>query len=157
FRHALLREAIERELFPTERAELHEACAEALVRRIAEGIAVEPAELARHWDAAHKPARALRPTIDAARAAEGGFAWPEALDHWRRAHALFVSIPDGAAAAGTSLAELDGLAADCAVLAGDYPAAIHLGRAAVDAVDARADPALANELQNRLRWYLWES
>jgi len=158
FRHALLREAFERELFPTERAALHSAYAEALVRRIADGRGtVTAAELARHWDEAGEPGRALRPMIEAARMEEAVYAWPEALVHWERALALFDDVPDAPSIAGMDRSELDGRAADCALLAGEYATAIGLGRAAIDRVDARADPALAGALHNRLRWYLWES
>jgi DNA-binding CsgD family transcriptional regulator/tetratricopeptide (TPR) repeat protein len=158
FRHELLRQAVAAELFPGERASLHEACAEALVRRVADGrVPVEPSDLARHWDEAGRPARALRPMVEAARAAESVFAWPEALEAWLRARALHDQVPDGADIAGIDLATLDGEAADCAVLAGEYPTAIQLGRAAIDALEPGADPTLAGTLHNRLRWYLWEA
>ncbi|HLX35172.1 MAG TPA: AAA family ATPase [Candidatus Limnocylindrales bacterium] len=158
FRHQLLREAVAAELFPGERRSLHEACAEALVRRIADGRGlVSPADLARHWDAAEQPARALRPMVEAARAAEAVYAWPEALASWQRARALFACVADGPDLASMSLAELESHAGDCAVLAGEYGEAIALGRAAIEAIDAQADPAAAGVLHNRLRWYLWES
>jgi tetratricopeptide (TPR) repeat protein len=44
-----------------------------------------------------------------------------------------------------------------AVLAGEYGAAVELGREAVAAVDPTADPTRAAGLHDRLRWYLWES
>ncbi|HKB28666.1 MAG TPA: AAA family ATPase, partial [Candidatus Limnocylindrales bacterium] len=157
FRHALLQEVVDEELFPAERAELHLAFASALEARAASGRRVEPADLARHWDGARMPDRALRPMIEAAFAAEGVYAWPEALEHWQRARALFATMDDGAAVAGLGLAELDGRGADCALMAGEYDAAVALARAAIDAADADADPLLAGLLHNRLRWALWES
>jgi DNA-binding CsgD family transcriptional regulator/tetratricopeptide (TPR) repeat protein len=157
FRHALLQEVVDAELFPAERAELHLAFARSLEARAAGGRRVEPADLARHWDGARMPEQALRPMIEAALAAEGVYAWPEALEHWQRARALFGTIEDGAAIAGLGLGELDGRGADCALMAGEYDAAIALARAAIDAVDPVAEPTLAGLLHNRLRWALWES
>src|SRR6185369_15846410 len=53
--------------------------------------------------------------------------------------------------------ELLNRAADTAVLAGESADAIELGREALAAVDATTDPARAGAMQERLRWYLWES
>ena len=157
FRHALLQEVVDGELFPAERAELHRAFATALASRVAAGGHVEAADLARHWDGAGMPDRALRPMIEAALAAEGVYAWPEALEHWQQARVLFAMIEEGAAVAGFGLAELDGRGADCALMAGEYDAAIALARAAIDAVDPDREPILAGALHNRLRWALWDS
>jgi DNA-binding CsgD family transcriptional regulator len=157
FRHALLRETVEAELFPAERVELHRAFAEALESRGDRSRRPDPADLARHWDGAGVPERALGPMVSAARAAEAVYAWPEALELWQRARVLFASVVDADVMASMSLGELIGRGADTAVLAGDHAAAIQLGRAAIDAVDAEADPVLAGILRNRLRWYLWES
>jgi len=157
FRHALLEEVVRGELFPAERAELHLAYAQALETRLRSGRRVEWADLARHWDGAGRPEQALRPMIEAALAAEAVYAWPEALEHWQRARTLFATVEDGAMVGGLTLAELDGRGADCALMAGEYDAAIALARAAIDAVDAETDPTLAGLLHNRLRWALWES
>jgi DNA-binding CsgD family transcriptional regulator/tetratricopeptide (TPR) repeat protein len=157
FRHALLQEVVDAELFPAERTELHLAFARALEARARSGRRVEPADLARHWDGARMPDQAIRPMIEAAYGAEAVYAWPEALEHWQRARALFAMVDDGAAAGGLGLAELDGRGADCALMAGDYETAIALAQAAIDAVDADAEPTLAGLLHNRVRWALWES
>jgi predicted ATPase len=59
FRHALLQEVVSDELFPGERVALHAAFASALEARAAAGELTAPAEIARHWDAARRPERAL--------------------------------------------------------------------------------------------------
>jgi DNA-binding CsgD family transcriptional regulator/tetratricopeptide (TPR) repeat protein len=158
FRHALLQEAVDGELFPAERATLHAAFARALeARQARDPRAVAPVELARHWDAAGEPRRALGPTVEAALAAERVYAWPEALRLWDRARELASRVPDADDVAGLTDVELSARAAECALLAGEYGRAVELGRAALAAVDEARDPATAGDLHNRLRWYLWES
>ena len=50
-------------------------------------------------------------------------------------------------------------AADCALLTGDYRAAVDLGRRAIAsaATGPAADPVRTGTLQERMRWYLWEA
>jgi DNA-binding CsgD family transcriptional regulator len=158
FRHALLQEVVDGELFPGERVALHGAFARALEARAAAGDRqISPGEIARHWDQAREPARALGPTVEAAIATERACAFPEALRLWRRGISMARTVPDGESLAGMDLAEMQASAADCAVLSGEFPAALELGRAAIAAVDPAEDAARAGTLQNRLRWYLWES
>jgi DNA-binding CsgD family transcriptional regulator len=165
FHHALLREVIHAELLPAERARLHARFATGLEARAgdgregesATGPSTSPAELAYHWDAAGEDRRALAPTIEAAREAQRGYAWLEALGHYRRALELWDRVGSGATDAPVDRVELLNRAADTAVLAGETGAAVELGRAAVAAVDPIAEPARAGALQERLRWYLWES
>ncbi|MBF8289402.1 MAG: family ATPase [Chloroflexi bacterium] len=157
FRHALLQEVVSAELFPAERLALHAAFAAALEARAAAGSITAPAEIARHWDAARRPDRALSPTILAAQAAEQVYAFGEAQRLWTRAEALARAAPDAAAALAIAPDVLLGSAADSAVLAGSYRDAVTLGQAALRAVDADADPARAGDLHDRLRWYLWEA
>jgi DNA-binding CsgD family transcriptional regulator/tetratricopeptide (TPR) repeat protein len=158
FRHALLQEVVDGELFPAERTALHAAFARALEARAAtDGPSASPAELARHWDAAGEPARALGPMVDAARAAEQVYAWPEALRLWERARELFERVPRAVDVVGSPAVELTARAAECALLAGDYGRAVTLGRAAVEGIDERSDPTAAGDLHTRLRWYLWEA
>ncbi|HJW22084.1 MAG TPA: AAA family ATPase [Candidatus Limnocylindrales bacterium] len=158
FRHALLQEAVDGELFPAERAALHAAFAQALeARQARDPRSVTAAELARHWDAAGEPRRALGPTVDAALGAERVYAWPEALRLWDRARDLASRVPDPDEVAGLSGVELTARAAECALLAGEYSRAVELGRAAVAGVDEAHDPTAAGDLHNRLRWYLWEA
>jgi DNA-binding NarL/FixJ family response regulator len=162
FRHALLQEVVLDELFAGERIELHAAFAAALEARAVEPRAggepaAPPAEVARHWDAAHRPDRALGPTIEAALAAERVFAFSEAYRLWDRAGALAAAAPAAADAHAMTRDELLEHAADAAVLAGEYRSAIRLGEAAIAAVDAARDPARSGHLHDRLRWYLWEA
>jgi hypothetical protein len=113
---------------------------------------VPPAEIARHWDAAHRPEQALGPTIRAAEAAERVYAFPEAGRLWARAGTLASEAPAAGVALGLTRDVLLGRAADAAVLAGDYRDAIELGEAAVALVDPAADPLRAGHLHDRLRW-----
>ena len=166
FRHALLQEAVSAELYPGERVALHAAFAAALEARAAAGQPTIAAEIARHWDAARRPDRALAPTIEAAAAAERVYAFGEAHRLWARAAAIAAGPANAGAAPAVATApdELLGRAADAAVLAGEYHAAIQLGEAAIAAAERRAsaadgttDPARAGKLHDRLRWYLWEA
>ena len=162
FRHGLLQEVVRDELMPAERTALHAGFAAALEARLADpatGAAhdVPPVEIARHWDAARRPDRALEPTLRAAAAAEHVYAFPEATRLWARAGELATAAPAAAAELGISRDVLLEHAADAAVLAGAYGDAIELGQAAVALVDPQADPERAAHLHDRLRWYLWES
>jgi hypothetical protein len=134
FRHALLQEVVLDELFPGERIELHAAFATALEARAVEPRpggepAAPPAEIARHWDAAHRPDRALGPTIEAGRR--------RACLRLQRGLSPVGSAGALAAAArrrGRPCHDGDELlehAADAAVLAGEYRSAIRLGEAAI--------------------------
>ncbi|MEW5991130.1 MAG: AAA family ATPase [Chloroflexota bacterium] len=162
FRHGLLQEVVRGELMPAERTALHARFAAALEARLADPAAgaeldVAPVEIARHWDAARRPDRALEPTIRAAEAAEHVYAFAEATRLWARAGELATAAPAAAAALGIARDVLLEHAADAAVLAGAYRDAIELGQAAVALVDPQADPERAGHLHDRLRWYLWES
>ena len=87
-RHALLREVIDADLLPGERARLHAGLAQALTEQpeVADvSPAVATAELAVHWDAAGEPARALPVRVQAGLAADRAHAFPEARDHYERA------------------------------------------------------------------------
>ena len=162
FRHGLLQEVVRDELFPGERIALHASIAAALEARAAaspgdEASPTPPAEIARHWDAAHRPEMALGPTIRAAEAAEHVYAFPEAQRLWARAGALASVAPEAADGLGIARDVLLERGADAAVLAGAYREAIELGEAAVALVDPRTDPARAGQLHDRLRWYRWEA
>ncbi|HLE85847.1 MAG TPA: hypothetical protein VJG13_16030, partial [Thermoanaerobaculia bacterium] len=162
FRHGLLQEVVRDELFPGERIALHASFAAALEARAAdspggEASRTSPAEIARHWDAAHRPEMALGPTIRAAEAAEHVYAFHEAQRLWARAGALASVAPDAADRLGIVRDVLLERGADAAVLAGAYREAIKLGEAAVALIDPRTDPTRAGQLHDRLRWYRWEA
>jgi DNA-binding NarL/FixJ family response regulator len=165
FHHALLREVVHADLLPGERSRLHARYAAALDARLADrasgrwapGSLPSPAQVAYHWDASGDERRALPATIDAGRAAQRTFAWSDAYRLDRRALELWERVPDAATITGLERVDLLGRAADAAVLAGEYAAAVELGREALSAVDPAADPVRAAGLHDRLRWYLWES
>ena len=98
------------------------------------------------------------PTIEAASAAERGYAFLEAHRRYLRALELWDRVEpldgDGAplTASTSSFA-----CAETAVMIGEYRSAVDLGRQALDGVDAAADPARAGALHERQRWYLWEA
>jgi predicted ATPase len=120
-RHALLREVVDADLLPGERARLHAGLAHALTERpeLAEGsAAVAAAELAAHWDAAGDPARALPARVQAGLAADRAHAFPEAQRHYQRALELWEQVSDPGQVAGLDWVELLTRAADAAGVAG---------------------------------------
>ena len=154
FRHALLREVAYDELLFGERDRLHAAFAEQLGRRgQVGGVAVTPAELAYHWDAARNVDRAIPAWIEAGLAAERIYAFADARRAFERALDL------GPGADDVDWSEVLHRAADCALLTGDYRAAVELGRRAIASAASgpNADPVRAGTLQERMRWYLWEA
>ena len=159
FSHGLLREAVYAELLPGERARFHAAYAAALEAEPswAGNPAYAASELARHWDAAGQPRRAVPAAIAAGQAAASAYAFADAQRHYERALDLLNGLGSGATDLHVDLPDLLHRAADAAALAGHYGRAVELGRAAVARFDASRDPAGAALLHERLRWYLWES
>jgi len=158
FRHALLRDAIYGELFPTERVRLHGAYAAALERRAERDPSTVPAaELAYHWDAAGQPDRALPAHLRAGREATRMFAFAEARRHYERALELWAVVDDAESVAGTTLTDLLERASDAAAFEGDYRAAVARIDQAIDKVDAATEPAQAGALREKQRWLLWEA
>jgi len=156
FRHALLQEVVDAELMPGERAALHAAFAQALEARVESGDPKVPAvEIAGHWDGAHDLARALPHTLRAAAAAEGVYAFPEALALWQRAASMFEALGAGGEVEGRDLAEVLLRAAECAVVTSQAPRAVELAQRAVMALVPTGDADRIEFLENRLRWYLW--
>ena len=97
--------------------------------------------------------RAIPAWIDAGLAAERIYAFADARRAFERALEL------GPEADGIDWSEVLHRAADCALLTGDYRAAVELGRRAIAAAASGpdADPVRAGTLQERMRWYLWEA
>jgi DNA-binding CsgD family transcriptional regulator len=156
FRHALLREVAYDELLFGERDRLHAAFATQLSRRgQVGGVPVTPAELAYHWDAARNVDQATPAWIEAGLAAERISAFADA----RRAYERAIELGSEADASDVDWGDVLQRAASCAVLVGDYLAAVDLGRRAVAWVSAKPDPdpVRLGVLQERLRWYLWEA
>jgi predicted ATPase len=108
-RHALLREVIDADLLPGERARLHADYARALTNQpeLADAApAVAAAELAVHWDAAGEPAQALPARIQAGVGAERAHAVAEAARHFQRALALWDRVPVPGRPAGLDRVDL---------------------------------------------------
>lgn len=150
FRHSLLREAVHEDVLPGERTALHEACAGALELRPALAHGSAAGEIARHWRAAGRDARALPASLAAATTSERAFGYAEALEHYE--HALRLSgalgLPDD------ELLDLLERAAECANLAGDHGRA---GALAQQAADKTSDARRAALIWERRARYLWDA
>ncbi|ADB48839.1 helix-turn-helix transcriptional regulator [Conexibacter woesei] len=157
FRHALVREAVYRDLLAGERARLHGALAHTLVQRpelAASGIGVA-GELAHHWQAAGEPARALAASVRASAEAEGAFAFAEAERHCERALTLWDRVPDAAAVAGLDRAALLARAATAAIRGDNPQRAVVRAREAIGELDVTREPtrvALMQLLAGRALW-----
>jgi DNA-binding CsgD family transcriptional regulator len=158
FRHALVREAVSADTLPGERTRLHVALAEALTENSAlgEGTAgIVAGELAHHWREARRLPEALSSSLEAATAAEEGYAFAEAHDQLEHALEIWDQVPDAEERAGADLAGVLARAAENASLAHEPARAVALARRAVGLIDARADPMRAALLHERLGRYLW--
>jgi tetratricopeptide (TPR) repeat protein len=157
FRHALLQETLESDLLPGERAGFHLALARALeddptlVSR--DGRAA--AELCGHWLGAHRLPEALAAAVRAGAEAEQVYAFAEASRHFQRALELWDRVDDADQPTGIDQSAVYARAADCALLSGDGPEAIRLIEAAIERLDARADPYRAALLREGLARYLF--
>ena len=159
-RHALLREVIDADLLPGERARLHAGLAQTLTEQpeLADGPpAVAAAELAAHWDAAGDLERALPAAVEAGLAAERAYAFPEALQHYERVLELWARVPQAAEVSPLDRITLLERAAGAAHLLDEHPRAVELVRDALASVDLAADSARAGLLHERLGRYLWMS
>jgi DNA-binding CsgD family transcriptional regulator/tetratricopeptide (TPR) repeat protein len=155
FRHALLREVVERRLLPGERRDLHERFARAIEKRgdperMGAGTI---AALARHWDSADRPDEAYAAAIRAARAASAVAAHGQAHRLYERA----LELADRRSPAPTVEERLVLLraASDAADFGGDYARATVLIRDALALVDPKRDPTSAGLLHGRLGYLLW--
>jgi DNA-binding CsgD family transcriptional regulator/tetratricopeptide (TPR) repeat protein len=145
-RHALLREVIDADLLPGERARLHAGLAQALTEQpelAGVSPAVAAAEVAAHWDAAHEPDRALPARVAAGLAAERTHAFAEADSHYQRALELWERVPDPGRPAGLDRVELLARAAEVAAFTGAVERAVALLEEALDRVDPAAEPVRA--------------
>jgi DNA-binding CsgD family transcriptional regulator len=152
-RHALLREVLDADLLPGERARLHARFAPVLARwpELADpSPVVAAAELAVHWDAAGKPARALPAWVQAGLAAERARAFAEAHRHYQRALQLWDQVSKPEEAARLDRVDLLVRAADAAAFAGTVEQAVALLEAALRHVDPAVEPLRAGVLLARL-------
>jgi DNA-binding CsgD family transcriptional regulator len=157
FRHALVREALYEDLLPGERERLHRAAALAMdgspwAQRLPEHT--RRATLAYHWDAAGDSPQAFAATVSAGAAAERVGALGEAAAWFERALRLWDQVPDPALAAGMSRAQLLLRAAE-AVLPSLSPRALVLAEAALDVLDADAEPEERAAITARIARMNW--
>jgi len=153
FRHALLQEAIYDDLLPGERNRLHAAFARTL-EASSGGDARHAAELAYHWYAAHDLPRALEAAVAAGDAAEGAYAFHEALDQFERAIDLWDRVPDAEALAGRDRVDLLAALAGVARFHEPARAVTHI-QAAIRLADESGDPVRVGLLNERLGRYAW--
>ena len=157
FRHALVREAVYRDLLAGERVRLHAALARTLAQRpelAATGIGVS-GELAHHWQAAGELPHALEASVRASAEAEAAFAFAEAGRHCERALALWERVPDAPRRAGIDRAALLGRAANAAIRRDHPRRAVALARAAIAELDPEREPTRVALLQLMTGRALW--
>jgi DNA-binding CsgD family transcriptional regulator/tetratricopeptide (TPR) repeat protein len=153
FRHALLRELVDADLLPGERARLHAAYARTLTQRpelVGTSPAMLAAELAVHWDAAGEALQALLARVQAGRAAERSHAFPEATRHYQRALELWDLISESDRPVGFDPVDLLARAAKAAAFTGAVERAVGLVEDAVGWVDPDAKPVRAAVLLAQL-------
>jgi ATP/maltotriose-dependent transcriptional regulator MalT len=144
FRHALLREVVEDDLLPGERAELHGAVARALQERLEGGAGAQiTAAIAHHFDAAGNQPEALAAAVRAATAAERAYAYGEAAALLERALELWDRVPDPEARTGVDRVTLLAHAADAAAALGDPGRQLALLEAAFAGLGPQPDPRRA--------------
>jgi DNA-binding NarL/FixJ family response regulator len=159
-RHALLREVIDADLLPGERARLHTGLAQALTEQpelASVPPAVAAAELASHWDAAGEPTQALPARVRAGQAADTARAFPEAQRHYERALELWDQVSDPSQAAGLDQVELLTRAADAAEAAGRPHSALALLTTALAQLDPADDPVRTALLHMRRGGNRWDA
>lgn len=156
FRHALVQETVESTCLPGESARLH--------RRLAQALADTPAlagdsrfvmgRVARHWHAAGDASRALVASLSAAREAEQGLAFDEALAHYERTVSLLDMVPEAEELLSEPRYQVLWSAAEAAHLAAFPERAAELVREALTVVDLNERHHHAY-LHERLGRYLW--
>jgi DNA-binding CsgD family transcriptional regulator/tetratricopeptide (TPR) repeat protein len=157
-RHALLREVVDADLLPGERARLHTAYGRALTERpelAGVSSAVLAAELAVHWDAAGESAQALSARIQAGVAADRAHAFAEAQRHYERALELWEQVPESTQPAELDQVDLLARAAEAAALTGAVQRAVGLVEDALGRADPAVEPVRAAVLLARLGNHLW--
>jgi predicted ATPase/DNA-binding CsgD family transcriptional regulator len=158
FRHALLREALQRDLLPGERGVIHSSYARTLADAPhlgAVGDAASRAELAYHWQQAGDPARSLGAWIKAGEAAERMYAFGEARHHYEQALDVWDRVANAPDRAGSSRVEILQRASETAFLSGDAERASELARDAIALVDPENERTIAGVLHESLARFVW--
>ena len=153
FRHALVQEAVYRDMLAGERRRLHSLIARALTlepRLASAAGAAAAAERAHHWYEARQLPEALATSVEAAASAEKAYAYPEALNHWERALDLFGDVPGAAQLIPFDPAALAERAATVAGWCRDSRRAAALLRLALQRIDEDQEPARAGHLHAEL-------
>jgi DNA-binding CsgD family transcriptional regulator/tetratricopeptide (TPR) repeat protein len=151
-RHGLLREVIEADLLPGERARLHTTLAYTVAELVDSGEldrSGSAAEVAVHWYQAHDLPRALEWSVRAAIEADGMHAYAEALGQYGRALELWDRVADAKGRAGLDHAEVLQRAAQDARISGDSQHALALIDLALREVDPAAEPVRSGLLHER--------
>ncbi|MGI9825093.1 helix-turn-helix transcriptional regulator [Agromyces sp. Marseille-Q5079] len=130
FRHALVREAIQADLLPGERARYHARYAVAY-ENAASGSRRLAAEISYHWLGANDATRAFPATIKAMAEARAAAAYASAAQLGERAIGLWDVVPDPEATAGMGKLELMGRTASHLRNAGEGERGLALVRAAL--------------------------
>jgi ATP/maltotriose-dependent transcriptional regulator MalT len=156
FRHALLREVVDDDLLPGERAELHLRLAHALKKRIPERPGpVLIAAIAHHFAAAGEQPEALEWSVHAAAAAERVYAHGEAQALLERALELWDRVPDARERAGAERVTLLTRAGDAAWALGHTARQLALFEAALAELGADPDPAAAATIMESIARAQW--
>ena len=147
FRHALLREVVEDDLLPGERAAHHLTLARALETRVDEpATAVMTAAVAHHDGAAGDQPEALTWAVRAAEAAECVYAFGEAQALFERALELWERVPDAQERAGVDHVSLLKSAGDAAGALGHPSRQLAMFEAALEELGSDAEPVRAAQL-----------
>jgi DNA-binding CsgD family transcriptional regulator/tetratricopeptide (TPR) repeat protein len=156
FRHALLREVVDDDLLPGERATLHLRLAHALQKRLAERpSAVLTAAVAHHYAAAGEQPAALEWSVHAATAAERVYAHGEAQALLERALELWDRVPDAEERAGADRVTLLTRAGNAAWALGHTGRQLALFEAALEALGPDPDPVRAARIMESIARAQW--
>jgi DNA-binding CsgD family transcriptional regulator len=158
FRHALIREAVYDDLLPGERTRLHSRFAEVLDADAGLVPAGRAAiEQAHHWYHAHDTTAALESAWRAAAEAEHALAHAEQLTLLDRVLELWEKVPDASQRIGATHLSVLEQAAIAAESANNGERGYSFASAAIDEIDAAAEPARAAlllEARSRLSAHL---
>ena len=155
FRHALLREAVQGELLPGERARLHRDLAGILERALAANPALDlhPA-LAYHWEGANEPERALAAAATAMRRAKDSYAFAAAARFGEQVLNLWALSPDPERLVGLDRAEFLRTLASVMRNAGEHRRSVALVELALREIGHAAGPAVHARLLRDRALYL---
>jgi ATP/maltotriose-dependent transcriptional regulator MalT len=156
FRHALLREVVDDDLLPGERASLHQRLAKALKARIPERPSpVLIAAVAHHFAAAGEQPEALEWSVHAASAAERVYAHGEAQALLERALELWDRVPDAQERAGADRVTLLTRAGSAAWALGHTGRQLALFEAALAELGPDPEPIAAGRIMESIARAQW--